>query len=158
MNVTSAPSNADGPLKPPILHLQKTIFSTWSGAGYLWRTAMNLQNGCRDYTAPFSRRKEQKEQPQLHTPEPLTRACVDQSEPFGFCCVFRPGGLPRPRQVMPFHQGPPGGVFVLGEKAQCRVTSPGRHVLSSCDEVPCSNMFSLPLAIASATAARRFAL
>jgi hypothetical protein len=41
------PSNAGGSLKPRLLRLQKRILLTWSVAGFLWRTTMNLQNGYR---------------------------------------------------------------------------------------------------------------
>jgi hypothetical protein len=46
-NATCRPSNAGVGLRLRERNLKKRIFSTWSVAGYLWRTTMNLHNGCR---------------------------------------------------------------------------------------------------------------
>jgi hypothetical protein len=47
VNATRVPKNVGGSRQPPVFRLKKRIFSTWSVAGYLWRTAMSLQNGYR---------------------------------------------------------------------------------------------------------------
>jgi hypothetical protein len=57
VNATCVPKNAGGGLKLRQRNLKKWIFSAWSVAGYLWPTAMNLQNGYRIFRGACGKQK-----------------------------------------------------------------------------------------------------